>query len=375
MTKDSVWDSAAGVPRCPNDKEVAGLYRQFETPLPARAHCCAVAWEADRLARKSGAQVNRGLLRAACLLHDLRRGEGLEHPLLAAGALAERGWPQVGELVRRHHDLGEAPSPEAELLYLADKRIRGTECRSLEERFTASRQKCRSQEALENWSRRYQEARALEAKYVGAGGEEAEDCAGIILAAGRSSRMGEFKPLLELDGLTMIRRVVGMMARAGCAPIVVVTGRQASLLEDHLSGEPVTFVHNPDYAGTQQLDSLCLGLTALEGRRGRALVCPADIPLVSDQTARQVLGSHALFARPVFGQKAGHPAALSLSLTPYLLSYDGPEGLRGAMEYGEITPVSLPVKDAAVVMDNDTPEDFRRSAVWCRRNRKDGETR
>ena len=118
-----------------------------------------------------------------------------------------------------------------------------------------------------------------------------------------------------------------------------------------------------------------LGLTALEGRRGRALVCPADIPLVSDQTARQVLGSHALFARPVFGQKAGHPAALSLSLTPYLLSYDGPEGLRGAMEYGEITPVSLPVKDAAVVMDNDTPEDFRRSAVWCRRNRKDGETR
>ena len=76
-------------------------------------------------------------------------------------------------------------------------------------------------------------------------------------------------------------------------------------------------VHNPDYAGTQQLDSLCLGLTALEGRRGWTLVCPADIPLVSDQTARQVLGSHALFARPVFGQKAGHPAALSLSLTPY----------------------------------------------------------
>ncbi len=374
MTQKAVQAPAGGA-FYPDDREIAGLYRRFGTPPPVMAHCAAVAWEADRLARESGAPADRGLLRAACLLHDLCRSSGREHPFLAAEALAREGWPRAGELVRRHHDLGEDPPPEAELLYLADKGIQGTRRCDLEERFAAAREKCGSPEALESWSRRCEEARALAAKYAGTGEKRAEDRAGIILAAGRSSRMGVFKPLLELDGISMIRRVAGMMARAGCSPVVVVTGRDAALLEAHLAGEPVTFVHNPDYATTQQLDSLRLGLAALEGRRGQALVCPADIPLVSDRTVERVLGAEALFARPVFGGRAGHPAALSLALTPYLLAYDGPQGLRGAMEQGRVAMADLPVEDAGAVMDNDTPEDLRRSARWLEEKKKEGEPR
>lgn len=358
------------VPCCPGDEAVAGLYRRFDTPLPARAHCCAVAREADRLARAGGAPVDAGLLRAACLLHDLRRAEGRDHPALAARALDAAGWPLVGEVVRRHHDLGEDPSPEAELLFLADKHIRGTRRYDLLQRFAASRERCQSPEALGLWRRRREQALALEQKYAGAGNGGAESSAGLILAAGRSSRMGEFKPLLELDGVSMIRRVAGMMLRAGCDPVLVVTGRQAPRLEVHLAGWPVSFVHNPDYARTQQLDSLRLGLAALEGRSRRALICPADVPLVSDRTVRLLLETEALFARPVFGERAGHPVSMALALTPYLLSYDGPRGLWGAMEYGQVAVRDLPVEDAAVVMDNDTPEDLRRSAAWWRQNRK-----
>lgn len=364
----------AAAPPCPGDEAIAGLYRRFDTPLPVRAHCCAVAWEADRLARASGTPVDARLLRAACLLHDLCRAAGRDHPALAARALSDAGWPLVGELVRQHHDLGADPSPEAELLFLADKQIQGTRRCGLARRFDAARERCGSPEALALWQRRREKALALEQKYVGEGDSGAEGCAGLILAAGRSSRMGEFKPLLELDGVSMIRRVAGMMVRAGCDPILVVTGRQAPQLEAHLAGWPVSFVHNPDYARTQQLDSLRLGLAALEGRGRRVLICPADIPLVADRTVRQLLGTAALFARPVFGEKAGHPAAMALALTPYLLSYDGPQGLRGAMEYGRVAVADLPVEDAVVVMDNDTPEDFRRSAAWWQQNRKGDET-
>lgn len=373
MAQEKTHASAGTALPCPGDGTVAGLYRRFDTPLPVRAHCCAVAWEADRLARTSGTPVDAPLLRAACLLHDLCRAAGRDHPALAARTLAGAGWPTVGELVRQHHDLGADPSPEAELLFLADKHIQGTRRCSLDRRFAAARERCGSPEALRLWQRRREEALALEQKYAGDGDGGAESCAGLILAAGRSSRMGEFKPLLELDGISMVRRVAGMMIRAGCGPVLVVTGRQAPRLEAHLAGWPVSFVHNPDYARTQQLDSLRLGLAALEGRGRRVLICPADVPLAADRTARQILGTEALFARPVFGERAGHPAAMALALTPYLLSYDGPQGLRGAMEKGGVTPVDVPVEDAAVVMDNDTPEDLRRSAAWWQQNRKETE--
>lgn len=62
------------------------------------------------------------------------------------------------------------------------------------------------------------------------------ELAGLILAAGTSSRMGAFKPMLQVDGQTMIRRVADMMRRAGAGPVVVVTGYRGEQLERHLAG-------------------------------------------------------------------------------------------------------------------------------------------
>lgn len=104
---------------------------------------------------------------------------------------------------------------------------------------------------------------------------------GVILAAGLSSRMKQFKPLMMIDGKSMIRHVIDLMRGAGAETIVVVTGHNRARIEAHLADAGVLFAFNPDYAHTQQLESLRIGLSALHGHVDRILISPADVPLVS----------------------------------------------------------------------------------------------
>ena len=69
-----------------------------------------------------------------------------------------------------------------------------------------------------------------------------EPLGGIILAAGLSSRMGRYKPLIEVQGRSMIGHVIDRMRGAGASPIVVVTGHRAQELRAQLAGEPVEFI-------------------------------------------------------------------------------------------------------------------------------------
>ena len=188
-----------------------------------------------------------------------------------------------------------------------------------------------------------------------------EKLAGIILAAGLSSRMGAFKPLLEIDGKSMARRVAELMQNAGADPVIVVTGHRHEELKAHLAGCGVRFVHNPDYASTQQLESLQLALAALPKDCGRVLVTPADIPLVRPDTVERLLAVEGDFIRPRFGERTGHPVVLAAGLVPDLLRYDGPGGLKGAVARSSCVVRDIDVDDPGVLMDNDTPEDFQRT--------------
>lgn len=189
---------------------------------------------------------------------------------------------------------------------------------------------------------------------------------GIILAAGLSSRMGRFKPLMEINGRSMISHVIRMMRDAGAGTIIVVTGFRADELEACLSTENVECVHNPDFAHTQQLDSLRLGLAALRGRCERMLISPADVPIVRPQTVRTLLAIDGDFIRPVFNGEVGHPVVLSAALIPYLMTYDGSGGLRGAIEHSAYSLRELHVDDRGTVLDNDTPADIDRLLQWYR---------
>ncbi|MCD8142107.1 MAG: nucleotidyltransferase family protein [Clostridiales bacterium] len=193
-----------------------------------------------------------------------------------------------------------------------------------------------------------------------------EQTGAVILAAGLSSRMGAYKPLLQIDGVSMIRHVYDAMFSAGAEPIVVVTGYRHEDIEAHLYGLPVAFVHNPEYAHTQQLDSLRLGLRALKGRCQRVLISPADVPLVSQETVDALLRETGDFIRPVYQGKPGHPVVLNMALLPELERYSGGGGLRGAIECSGAVIRDVAVPDGGIALDADTPQDFEALLRWHR---------
>ena len=149
----------------PSEWERQALLDRVGTPEPVRAHCRAVAERAAALAQNSPEPMDGRLLECACQLHDLCRTQGREHPRLAAEVLAEAGYPELAEIVRQHHDLGPAPSIEAQILYLADKLVSGILPVTLKERFDAAREKCSEPKAIAAWRRRYDKARTLAAKF------------------------------------------------------------------------------------------------------------------------------------------------------------------------------------------------------------------
>lgn len=149
----------------PETAEMQALFERFQTPPKVMAHGYRVAEMARKLARQH--EINEKVLNSACILHDLCRTEGRAHAQLAKKALQRAGYEAVADAIAQHHDLEPNASKEAELLYLADKLIQGTEEISLEERFEKSRGKCREAEAVLAWNRRYEDAKRLMKKYGG----------------------------------------------------------------------------------------------------------------------------------------------------------------------------------------------------------------
>ena len=183
--------------------------------------------------------------------------------------------------------------------------------------------------------------------------------AALIVAAGMSSRMGDFKPMLNIGSISIAQRVVANLQQAGVDRIVMVTGYNATLLERHLAGMGLVFLRNENYASTQMFESVCIGLRYLKGKCDRLLFTPVDIPLFTAATVQALLDSGASLASPVCEGKTGHPILISASLIDTLLSDTGEGGLHGALERCGTEMTVIPVEDRGVLHDADTPEDYR----------------
>jgi molybdate transport repressor ModE-like protein len=181
----------------------------------------------------------------------------------------------------------------------------------------------------------------------------------LIVAAGMSSRMGDFKPMLNIGSISIAQRVVATFQQAGVDKIVMVTGYQAAMLEHHLAGNGIVFLRNDAYETTQMFDSACIGLRYLQDKCDCVLFTPVDIPLFTSATVQALLESGAKLAAPVFEGKAGHPTLISAELIARIVSDSGEGGLRGALDRCGETLQQVPVPDGGVLHDADTPDDYR----------------
>ena len=181
----------------------------------------------------------------------------------------------------------------------------------------------------------------------------------LIVAAGMSSRMGDFKPMLNIGSISIAQRVVATFQQAGVDKIVMVTGYNATALERHLAGNGIVFLRNERYETTHMFDSARIGLDYLKDKCDRVLFTPVDIPLFTAATVQALLASGAPLAAPVCGGETGHPTLIASELIPALLADSGEGGLRGAMERCGAQTELIPVQDRGILHDADTPEDYR----------------
>ncbi len=184
--------------------------------------------------------------------------------------------------------------------------------------------------------------------------------AGAIMAAGCSSRMGQFKPLLPIGNTTFIRRIIGVMRSAGLDEIVVVGGFEYEELAGHLDGEGVRLLYNPDFETTDMFASFKIALRVLTDAPA-VMFTPADIVLPDETVYRALLSSDpdADCIRPSYAGKSGHPILIRRRVFPMLLSYAGEDGLKSALNAADASYAWVDVDQKGILMDADTPEDYQ----------------
>jgi molybdenum cofactor cytidylyltransferase len=185
--------------------------------------------------------------------------------------------------------------------------------------------------------------------------------AAIVLAAGRSSRMGGPNKLLaEIGGRPLVRIVVEATLGSRARPVLVVIGHQRERIEAALAGLAVKFVHNKDFAdglGT----SLKAGIAALPPEVDGAVICLGDMPQVDAALIDRLIDAidpdkGALVAVPTVDGKRGNPVVWSRRFFPDLMTVEGDVGARHLIgRYGEAV-VEVPVTDIGVLADIDTPQ-------------------
>lgn len=190
----------------------------------------------------------------------------------------------------------------------------------------------------------------------------------LVVAAGLSSRMQAFKPLLPLGRKTVIETLIDTLQAAGLTDIVVVTGFCASEVEAHLAGRGIRFVRNERYAETEMYDSVKAGLIALDGRCHRFFFVPGDVPLFQPQTLwalHDTMRVHqADVAIPLYNGRRGHPVLIDARLLEDIRCYTGDGGLKGALQSLSHARQELAVPDPGILLDADTPDDYQRLLVY-----------
>ena len=180
----------------------------------------------------------------------------------------------------------------------------------------------------------------------------------LITAAGMSSRMGDFKPMLNIGSISIAQRIVATLQQAGIQKIVMVTGYNAVTLERHLSGNGIIFLRNEAYETTQMFDSVKIGLSYLQDKCDRVVFTPVDVPLFTARTVKSLLETDAELACPECQGQDGHPLLIANRLLPEILAHNGEMGLRGAIEGCSVPLTRIHVEDPGTLHDADTPEDY-----------------
>ena len=190
---------------------------------------------------------------------------------------------------------------------------------------------------------------------------------GIVLAAGKSSRMGRTKALLPVSpDETFLDRIVRTLIDGGVDDVVVVVGADSAAIRSAAiqNGTPVRVIENRDWE-QGQLTSLNAGLRAVDRPGVRAaLVTLIDVPLVAAATVRTLLGRYrngsAMIVRPARGAHHGHPVVFDRVLFDEFRTASPSNGAKQVVRAHAADVLNVEIEDEGAFIDIDTPDDYER---------------
>ncbi len=197
--------------------------------------------------------------------------------------------------------------------------------------------------------------------------------AAIVIAAGYSSRMGAFKPLLPLGDLKVIDFSINLFHSIGIKTIYVVTGFKGEDLSMYLTGRNITCLFNENY-DHGMFSSIVAGVKALPDDIDGFFMLPADIPLVSAETLTKLVNAFYLHpckvVYPSMDYKKGHPPLISSKLRTDIIHHDGSTGLKGVLKKYDSDAEYVSVDDPGILLDMDTPEAYNRLQMYYKQSVK-----
>src|SRR5712691_4487374 len=185
--------------------------------------------------------------------------------------------------------------------------------------------------------------------------------AAILLAAGRSERMGAFKPLLPFGDKTVIETCIDHLRDGGVETIVVVLGHRANLIKKQLQDLNLSFAFNPD-PESEMSASIACGARQLPRETKAVLIALTDHPAVSAEVISTIINCWKAGAKlviPEHGGRGGHPVLVDLGFRDELLQLDPELGLRSLFDAHRAQVQRIPVGSPFIARDLDTWDDYR----------------
>ncbi len=189
-----------------------------------------------------------------------------------------------------------------------------------------------------------------------------ERTAGIILAAGASTRFGRPKQLLDWRGEPFIRTIAKTAIESGLSPVVIVTGAYADQVEAAIQDLPVQIARNEEWQ-SGQASSIRDGVQSLPSKTGAATFLLADQPQIKSDVIRALVAHHStelfpIVAPMVLMERRANPVLFDRDTFPNLMALEGDVGGRAIFSKHRVE--YLPWHDDSLLFDVDKPEDYPR---------------